>query len=114
MPEAKIYSWEGLPVQWYFDGGVGIRVISGDFTTVLLANDKKGTVEVAHSHYQEQTNYVMKGKVLLRTGNAKHTLEDGDVVVIPPYVEHSFEILEDSQLLVIMSPHRKELLPKES
>jgi quercetin dioxygenase-like cupin family protein len=113
VPEAKIYSWGDLPIQWYFDGGVGIRVISGDFTTILLADDKKGTVEAEHSHYQEQTNYLIRGKVLLRTGERTYTLQEGDVAVIPPYVEHGFEILEDSRLLVIMSPHRKELLPKE-
>ncbi len=113
MPEAKVYTWDDLPIQWYFDGGVGIRVISGDFTTVLLAEDKKGTKEDIHNHYHEQTNYVMKGKVLFKSGGKEFILKSGDVAVIPPYVEHGFEILEDSTLLVVMSPHRKELLPKE-
>jgi quercetin dioxygenase-like cupin family protein len=114
-PEAKVYTWENVQQVWPapFAGKIGIRVISGDFTTLLLADDKKGAIVNDPGHYHEQTSYVVKGKALFRSGGKETILNAGDIVIIPPYVPHYIEFLEDSLLVEVFSPSRKELLPKK-
>ncbi len=68
----------------------------------------KSDIFPKHSHLHEQGGFVVNGKINLIIDNKVHTLEAGDSFVISSYVEHSFEALEETEVLNVFSPPRAE------
>jgi quercetin dioxygenase-like cupin family protein len=56
----------------------------------------KGTGADAHAHPNEQIIYLLEGKLRARVGNEERIVEPGDVIHVPPNVEHEVRALEDS------------------
>ena len=92
-----------------YEGVVCYKGTTGDMATVLQIFQKKGAIP-AHRHVFEQITYMIKGKAIYRSGDKEFLMETGDMAVSPPFADHSFEALEDSHMLEIFSPARKELL----
>ncbi len=71
---------------------------------------KKGSIIELHSHPAAQIGYVIKGKVefLYETKESKHVVVAGDSYLIPGNVLHGAKILEDSDVIEVFSPARKE------
>jgi len=72
----------------------------------------KGARLPAHSHPQEQTGYLVSGKIILHIGDQAFETGPGDSWCIGGDVEHRAEILEDSVALEVFSPVREDYLPK--
>ena len=72
---------------------------------------KKGAILPRHSHPYEQTGYLVSGRILLSAGNEIVDCRPGDSWCIPMNVEHSAEIPEDSVVVEIFAPVRKDYLP---
>ncbi|MBN1437540.1 MAG: cupin domain-containing protein [Sedimentisphaerales bacterium] len=64
-----------------------------------------------HSHPQEQTGYLVKGRMRLTIGGEEFDVEVGDSWCIPGGVEHGAEIIEDSVAIEVFSPVRADYLP---
>ncbi len=64
-----------------------------------------------HSHPQEQTGYLVSGRILLSIGSEEFEAEPGDSWSIPGDVEHGALILEDSVAIEVFSPVRTDYLP---
>ncbi|AET64825.1 cupin domain-containing protein [Methanothrix harundinacea] len=64
-----------------------------------------------HSHPQEQTGYMVSGRMLLSIGSEEFEAERGDSWCIPGGVEHGALILEDSVAVEIFSPIRTDYIP---
>ncbi len=71
---------------------------------------KKGQASFAEHHENEQLTLVLSGKLKCTVGEAIHILEKGGAVLIPSRVVHSVEVLEDSTVIEVFSPPRKEWL----
>lgn len=76
----------------------------GERTLLLEVRMDAGSVGRAHSHPNEQTGYVIKGKLRLRIGNENYELGPGDAYVIPGNVEHEALALEDTVVIEVFSP----------
>jgi quercetin dioxygenase-like cupin family protein len=63
-----------------------------------------------HSHIQEQTGYLIKGKIRLFIGGISRELVPGDSWSIKSNLTHYAEILEDSVAIEVFSPVRKDYL----
>jgi quercetin dioxygenase-like cupin family protein len=74
---------------------------------------KKGSRVPQHSHMHEQTGYLISGRIRLSVGSEENDVMTGDSWCIPSGVEHSAEILEDSEAIEVFSPVREDYLPKE-
>ncbi len=61
-----------------------------------------------HSHPHEQIVNLLEGKLEMTVGGETHTLEAGDVLVIPSNVPHSCIAHEPTRVLDIFSPVREE------
>lgn len=61
-----------------------------------------------HAHPNEQIGYLLFGRVRVLTRDVTLELAPGDTYSIPANVEHSIEILEDSDELQVFSPPRPE------
>jgi quercetin dioxygenase-like cupin family protein len=83
-------------------------------TKTLLAEFwlKKGNSIPDHQHPYEQTGYLVSGNICLTIGNESFDAAPGDSWCIPSDMKHSVEIKEDSVLVEVFSPVRKDYLPE--
>ena len=94
----------------------GIRfktLVFGKKTLFTEFRMNAGAVLPNHSHVHEQTGYLTKGKIQLTIGKQVFVVEKGDCWCIPGNMQHSVKILENSIVVEVFSPVRKEYLPAD-
>ncbi len=82
------------------------RYVSGERLTVAQFRLKAGCVVQRHSHLQEQITVVLEGLLEFEVGGRRFTAAAGDVVHIPPGVEHAVTALTDVVVVDVFSPPR--------
>ena len=102
-PEMAFYRVGELAATHNDDGRVVRRV---DAATIGLIRVEwpAGTVTTAHNHAAELMVFLVEGSLKAFSGDQEITLEPGDLVVFPAYVEHSYEALEDSITVEAIGP----------
>ena len=65
-----------------------------------------------HEHPQEQTGYLVSGRLLLTIGEETREVGPGDSWSIPGGVPHGAETLEDAVAVEVFSPVREDYLPE--
>jgi quercetin dioxygenase-like cupin family protein len=100
-----LYDWNNITPE-EISGLYKRKVALGENITVAMVEVKQWAVTQPHSHDSEEVIIVLKGAW-------KFHLPDGDVVLkanqmlqIPPGVEHSSEVIEDTIAFDICSPRR--------
>lgn len=91
----------------------GIRVktlVYGRETLMVEFVLEKDAALPEHAHVQEQTGYLVKGKIKLFIGDSSRVLSPGDSWTIPSNVRHRAEIIEDSLAVEVFSPCREDYL----
>jgi len=91
----------------------GIRIKTLCFGELMLMNEfllQKDADLPEHSHPNEQTGYLVKGKIRLFIENLARDLMPGDSWNIAKNVRHRAEILEDSVAIEVFSPVREDYL----
>jgi quercetin dioxygenase-like cupin family protein len=74
---------------------------------------KKGAVALPHSHISEQITVILKGAEKITVNNQEIVVRSGQILVIPPNLEHSGEALEDTIEMNCFSPLRQDWLSGE-
>jgi quercetin dioxygenase-like cupin family protein len=69
--------------------------VNGGKLSVGLYKIPAGTGAKPHAHPNEQVIAVTKGRMRFRLGTEERILGPGEVVLVPPGVEHQTEALED-------------------
>ena len=64
-----------------------------------------------HSHPQEQTGYLVKGRMRLTIGEETCDIDSGDAWTVPGGTVHGASVLEDSVAVEVFSPVREDYLP---
>jgi quercetin dioxygenase-like cupin family protein len=108
------YRWNDMPKEKVNDL-LDRRLITG--TRMMLAHVylKKGCVVPRHQHENEQLTYVLSGALRFWIGeDEKETLVvgPGEVLVIPSWVWHKAEALEDTLDVDVFDPPRQDWLNK--
>ena len=91
----------------------GIRIKTLCYGESMLMTEfllRKDAILPEHSHSNEQTGYLVKGKIRLFIGDASRELVPGDSWSIAKDVMHRAEILEDSVAIEVFSPVREDYL----
>jgi quercetin dioxygenase-like cupin family protein len=91
----------------------GIRIKTLSFGESMLMSEfllQKGAILPEHSHPNEQTGYLVKGKIRLFMGNEVRELVSGDSWNVAKDLIHRAEILEDSVAIEVFSPVREDYL----
>ena len=83
----------------------GIRTLMTEFRLL------HGHTLPVHSHPQEQTGYLVRGRITLTIGGQAHDVMPGDSWCIAGGVEHGAEVLQDSVAVEVFSPVRDDYLP---
>ena len=86
-------------------------LVYGDKTLTAEFRLAKGSQLPLHSHPQEQTGYLISGRMQFFIGDAVYDVEPGDSWCVPGNVEHRAEILADSVAVEVFSPLREDYLP---
>jgi quercetin dioxygenase-like cupin family protein len=71
---------------------------------------KRGALVPMHKHESEQLTYVMQGALRFLVGGEEAIVREGEVLVIPSWIEHQVEALDDTLTLDIFSPIRHDWL----
>ncbi|OPX81684.1 MAG: Cupin domain protein [Methanosaeta sp. PtaB.Bin087] len=93
---------------------VGIRqktLVYGSESLLTEFRLSEGGLLPKHSHPQEQTGYLVSGRILLSIGPDEFEAEPGDSWCIPSNVEHGARIIKDSVAIEVFSPIRTDYLP---
>jgi quercetin dioxygenase-like cupin family protein len=91
--------------------GVHYKTLAHGFRTSLheFRLDKGSTIPI-HSHPHEQTGYLVSGKMNFIFKDKIISAEGGDSWNIPGGEEHGVKVIDDSVVIEIFSPVRKEYL----
>jgi quercetin dioxygenase-like cupin family protein len=110
----KVATLEGLN-STEVRAGVSRSVFSGDGATLAFTTLEPGHTARPHSHPHEQIVYILEGELLFVVGDEEAVVRAGDMLVVPPNVEHWAETLgEDPALdLSVFSPRREEYAAEE-
>jgi quercetin dioxygenase-like cupin family protein len=111
----KHASVDRLPVREVRDG-VRRQVFTGDGATLAWTTLDPGHEPRPHSHEHEQIVYIVSGRVRFIVGDEVAELGPGDVLLVPPHVEHFAETLgaEPCVDLSIFTPRRDEYAAEET
>jgi len=111
----KIATLEGLNAT---EARPGVRrsVFSGDGATLAFTTLEPGHTARPHSHPHEQIVYVLAGELRFVVGEEEAVLRAGDMLVVPPGVEHWAETIGEVPALdlSIFSPRRDEYASEEA
>jgi quercetin dioxygenase-like cupin family protein len=92
--------------------GVQLKTrVFGSKTLLAEFRLKKGNRIPSHQHPYEQTGYLVSGNIKLTIGDERFDVVPGDSWCIPSDSEHSLEIIENSVVVEVFSPVRKDFLP---
>jgi quercetin dioxygenase-like cupin family protein len=95
--------------------GVTRRVFSGEHATLAFTTLDPGHTPHPHSHPHEQIVYILAGRVRFVVGGEETEAGPGDLLVVPPGVEHFAETIgsEPALDLSVFSPRRDEYAAEE-
>ena len=91
--------------------GVSFDVLAiGEKSMITKMYYRVGDHVPFHSHYNEQSGYVISGKIRLRFGEYDEILQAGDSYSIPGNTMHSIDALKESMVLDFFVPPRADYL----
>jgi unsaturated pyranuronate lyase len=86
------------------------KVVAGDHEMLVQSYVKRGCLVPMHAHDSEQMTYVLHGALKFLVAGEEITVREGEVLHIPPGVQHQAEALEDTFELDVFSPVRQDWL----
>jgi quercetin dioxygenase-like cupin family protein len=111
----KLASFDQLATTPVRDG-VHRKVFTGEGATLAWTTLEPGHTPRPHSHDYEQIVYIVSGRVRFTVGDEEAIVGPGDMLVVPPGVEHWAETIGDEPALdlSIFTPRRDEYAAEES
>jgi unsaturated pyranuronate lyase len=88
------------------------KIVTGAREMLAQIYLKKGAIVPAHSHESEQMTYVLQGALKFLIGGEEITVREGEVLLIPSWIEHQAEALDDTFELDVFSPIRQDWIDK--
>jgi len=92
----------------------GIRrktMVHGPNTLLAEFRLARNAVIPLHAHPQEQTGYLVSGRLQFTIAGVDHACGPGDSWCIPGGAEHGVRAAEDSVVIEVFSPVRADYLP---
>jgi len=89
--------------------GVAFDLLAiGPQSMVTKMHYRKENVIPFHAHPNEQTGYILSGRICVLTSDSRHELGPGDTYAIPANIEHSIEIIENAEEIQVFTPPRED------
>ena len=104
------YKKNSYPHKKVIDGVKFISLVHGEKTHLTEFRLEKGSKIPQHSHPQEQTGYLVSGKLTFTIAGESIEAGPGDGWNIPGNVEHGVVVLDDALVIEVFSPPREDYL----
>ena len=89
--------------------GVAFDLLAiGPQSMITKMHYRKENIIPFHSHPNEQTGYLLSGRIHVLTRDSRHELGPGDTYAIPANAELSIEIIEDAEEVQVFTPPRED------
>jgi quercetin dioxygenase-like cupin family protein len=111
MPDATHYRWRDLPAEAVNPSALR-QYVTGEALTVARFELARGGLVPRHAHMNEQVSCVLSGALKFRFDGQEIVARAGEVVQIPGMVHHEVEVLEDSIVMDVFSPVRRDWIEK--
>lgn len=89
-------------------GNMERRMVSGKHMTLATYKIPQGTLIRMHKHPSEQFMYVQAGLITVTSEGQDYQVVDGDILIIPSNVPHQIQAMQDTELVLVFSPPRKD------
>ena len=106
---ATLVRWDELALEKVTEM-ISRKVVTGEREMLAQIYLKKGCVVPMHSHESEQITYVLQGALRFLIDGEQITVREGEVLLIPSWVEHQAEALDDTFELDLFAPIRQDWL----
>jgi quercetin dioxygenase-like cupin family protein len=83
-------------------------LLDGGRTQLVQFKLATSAVIPAHQHPQEQTGYLLSGRLIMTIAGQACEVGAGDSWTIPGGIEHGVRVLEDSVAIEVFSPVRQD------
>lgn len=91
--------------------GIAIKtLVFGDIMLLSEFHMEKGSQLPMHSHPQEQTGRLLKGRIILTIADEQSEMKPGDCWSVPCNTIHGAEMIEESIAIEVFSPIREDYL----
>lgn len=84
--------------------GINVRRVQGDTVSFTRIELDAGAQTIDHNHADEQFIYLESGQASGYVGTLEYVLNPGDIIVIPAWVAHGLEALEDTVWYEVHGP----------
>ena len=101
----KLYKWESMPEEHVHEL-LSRRFISGEQMTMARIFLKRGCLVPTHNHESEQLTTVFTGALKFLIDGDEVVVRGGETLLIPAFVNHSAEALEDTDEMDVFAPIR--------
>jgi len=110
-PESVHYVLEEIKEEQMSDA-ISRKLVVGQNEMLGFVYLKKGAIVPVHKHVSEQITVIEKGALEFTLQGKKVVVREGEILVIPPNVEHAAVALDDTVDLDCFSPLREDWLKK--
>jgi quercetin dioxygenase-like cupin family protein len=105
-PSVRLHRWDEIALDKVTEM-LSRKIVSGEREMLVQVYVKRGCLVPMHAHDSEQMTYVLQGALKFLIHGEEITVREGEVLHIPPGVEHQAEALEDTFELDVFSPVRQ-------
>jgi quercetin dioxygenase-like cupin family protein len=92
--------------------GISMKALTwGDNSLLCEFHLRKGAIVPLHEHPQEQTGYLISGRMRFSGDDGDFVVEPGSSWNFKGGVAHAADVLEDSLAIEVFSPVRHDYLP---
>ena len=105
----RLHRWDEIALEKVTEV-ISRKLVTGEREMLTQIYLKRGALVPMHKHVSEQMTYVLQGGLKFLVGGEEMIVREGEVLVIPSWVEHQVEALDDTLTLDIFSPIRQDWL----
>jgi quercetin dioxygenase-like cupin family protein len=105
----RLHRWDEIALEKVTEV-ISRKIVTGERAMLSQIYLKRGALVPMHKHESEQLTYVMQGALRFLVGGEEAIVRDGEVLVIPSWIEHQVEALDDTLTLDLFSPIRQDWL----
>ncbi len=109
MADVRLYRWDEIALEKVTEV-ISRKIVTGEREMLTQIYLKRGALVPMHKHESEQMTYVLQGGLKFLVGGDEVIVREGEVLVIPSWVQHQVEALDDTLTLDIFSPIRQDWL----
>ena len=109
--KARLQRWDELALEKVTEM-ISRKIVWGEREMIAQIYLKKGAIVPMHHHESEQITYVLQGALRFLIDGEQMTVREGEVLVIPSWLPHQAEALDDTFELDLFSPIRQDWLDK--